>query len=87
MVICPRAELEGAVLQVKGEVLDFDLTGAFIDGWREPVDTAIEKDNDVGEDCNFINTISTVRKAETTTFLRLKSPLSFRKIGQLHCNN
>lgn len=62
MIICPRAELEGAVLLVKGEVLDFDLTGTFIDGRREPVDTSIENDDDVGEDCDFVNSISTVKK-------------------------
>lgn len=62
MVIRPRAELEGAVLLVEGKMLDLDLTGAFVDGWRKPADAAIEKDNGIGEDCNLIGTISTMRR-------------------------
>lgn len=62
MVIRPRAELEGAVLLVEGKMLDLNLAGAFVDGWRKPVDAAIGKDNGVGEECYFIGTISTIRK-------------------------
>lgn len=62
MVICPRAELEGAVLLVKGKMLDLNLTGAFVDGWRKPVDAAIEKNNGIGEDCYLIGTISATRR-------------------------
>lgn len=62
MVIRPRAELEGAVLLVEGKMLDLDLAGAFIDGWRKPVDAAVEKDDDVGEDCYLIGTISAMRR-------------------------
>lgn len=68
MVICPRAELEGAVLLVEGKMLDFNLTGAFVDGWRKPVDTAIEKDNCIGEDCYLIGSISAMRKKEKENF-------------------
>lgn len=64
MVISPRAELEGAVLLVEGKMLYLDLTGTFVNGWRKPVDAAIEKDNNVGEDCYLIGTISTMRKKD-----------------------
>lgn len=57
MVIRPRAELQGTVLLVEGKMLDLDLTGAFVDGWRKPVNAAIEKDNGIGEDCYLIGTI------------------------------
>lgn len=43
-------------------MLDLDLTGAFVNGWREPVDAAIEKDDSIGEDCYLIRTISAVRR-------------------------
>lgn len=60
MVIRPRAELQGAVLLVKGKMFDLDLAGAFVDGWRKPVDAAIGKNNGIGEDCYLISTISAV---------------------------
>lgn len=60
MVVGPGAKLKGAVLLVKGEMLDFNLTGTFIDGWRKPVDGTIEKDNDISEDSDLIGSISTV---------------------------
>lgn len=59
MVVCPGAELQGAVLLVEGKVFDLDLTGAFVDGWRKPVDGTIEENDDVGEDGHFVRTIST----------------------------
>lgn len=62
MVICPRAELESAVLLVEGKMFDLDLTGTFVDGWRKPVDAAIEKNNGVGEERYFVRTISTVKR-------------------------
>lgn len=68
MVIRPRAELEGAVLLVEGKMLNLDLTGAFIDGWRKPVDAAIEKNNGIGEDRYLIGAISAMRKKEKEHF-------------------
>ncbi len=62
MVIGPRAELKGAILLVEGKMLDLDLTGAFVDGWRKPVDATIGKDNGIGEYCYLIGTISTMRR-------------------------
>lgn len=75
MVIRPRAELEGAVLLVEGKMLDLDFTGAFIDGRRKPVDAAVEKDNDVGEDCYLIGAIGAVgrggKRKKTSESLRI----------------
>jgi len=70
VVISPRAELEGAVLLVKGEMLDLNLASTFIDGWRKPVDAAIEKDNSIGEDGYLICSISTAGKGKSKTFQR-----------------
>lgn len=39
-VVCPRAELHDAGLLVEREVLDVNLTGALVDGWRLPLHTA-----------------------------------------------
>lgn len=73
MVICPRSELESAVLLVKGKMLDLDFTGALIDGGRKPVDAAIEKDDDIGEQRYLIGSISTVSTRRNKRNQRSKS--------------
>lgn len=66
MIVRPGAELEGTVLLVEREVLDLNLTGTFVNGWGKPLDGSIEEDDSVGEDCDLVSTISTMRKRVNT---------------------
>ena len=59
VVICPGAELEGAVLLVKGEVLHLDLAGALADGRGQPQDAAIGADHHVGIERHLVRPVGT----------------------------
>lgn len=48
-IIGPGAQLHAAVLLIKGEMGDNDLTVAFIDGWRRPGDVASVVQEHLGE--------------------------------------
>lgn len=64
MVVGPGAELEGAVLLVKGKVLHLDGTGGLVDRWREPENVASVGHHGVAVEGNLVNAISTVTGVE-----------------------